>query len=265
METSRKWSEWIDAYSCGELRGKELKAFKKMAAKNALLRAEIQVDADLERFLADTGAIEFLDKLREAKERQQRKNPPANLLMLAASVVVLMTIGLFMDGGSRFSGNRAAQQDHKGSPGQARPDMIGLRQPGGGILISSNITPASRRMKMKEAREAARFEPLPEYELLVGGVARYAGFALLSPSTEVKCTRGQAITFRWMTPLTGVPVVIEVTDNRGLVIYTSPPGQGMSFNLATGSFRPGLYYFRIIACDELVKMGRIVLRSGEMP
>jgi hypothetical protein len=258
MEDQMKMSEWIDSYTNGELKGMELTAFANRMKKSPLLRAEVRLDAEIDEVLSDAHAMEFMTKVQAARNRAGRGGRGLFLMMLAASVVVLIGLAGYLltlrgtfPGYSSVNGltesARCLYPSGHGSIRGKRAEMI------------SAITPVGRRERIRAEQLMARYQPLPEYELLAGGSIRSGSLALILSPDRKAFPQGSEIVIKWKPLVPPTPLLIEVTDNRGRTVLVSPPLHGESFTMDSGVLPRGLYYYRILSGDEMIVMGRFTL------
>ena len=99
------YTETIDKYLSGELRGQELKAFEEMLKTNQQLREELKLERDLDQIILDEDTIGFRkevigvrEEMKQQENRPKRFQKPFQLItgkwyLMAASVLIL--VGIF--------------------------------------------------------------------------------------------------------------------------------------------------------------------------
>ncbi|MEI6456983.1 MAG: hypothetical protein WCO93_11895 [bacterium] len=230
MKDSEKLKEWIDRYQSGELDGEELSRFRTILENDPLLRRELQIDRDLEILLSRGDLIEISEKIGQARDKRGGpllRNMP---FMIAAALLLLVTIGLSV----------ILWKDH-------------IRN---GKDIQAGAGPADRQTGLYAA---VNFVPLHEFEVLVGTVTRGPSCKLLQPACRISEKRGNRIPFEWTDPDSRAMVTIELFDNRGYIVCSSGMIPGTHYELITRALVPGLYYWKMIIDEELVTMGRLLL------
>jgi hypothetical protein len=230
MKDSEKLNEWIDRYQSGELDGEELSRFLTILENDPLLRRELQIDRDLDILIARGDLIEITEKIGLARQKQGGLWFGKLPFLIAASLLLLVTIGLVV-----MLGTDHLRNDHDSRAGEGSPN----RQ--SGIYAAVN------------------FAPLHEFEALVGAVTRGPSCKLLQPASRIIERSGSEILFEWTDPGSQAMVTIELFDNRGNRVCKSGMIAGTHYRLMTRALAPGLYYWKLIIDEELITMGRALL------
>ncbi len=104
---------------------------------------------------------------------------------------------------------------------------------------------------------AANFEPSEQLEGLAGETMRSAGVEALSPSNSQRFQPGSKVTFQWQQQ-TPESLQLILLDNRGKELLRQ--------EIAAGNFewkapnRPGLYYWKLENAEELLHVGKFLLK-----
>ncbi|MFZ4521572.1 MAG: hypothetical protein ACOYNC_07695 [Bacteroidales bacterium] len=257
--------DWIDRYNEDELNEADKRLFLKQMEGSPLLRSEVRLDAALDRFLMDEELLDLMKKVRRAsaKNASARNTSGTNLmsyLLMAASILFLFLItGLFYLVGSEKQTSRHLEQVKmkntprlekngtaiSGSPKAKQNPLDDLAMP---------LFKASRQGMLAE-----NFESLPEFELLIGCVTRSGPFALISPEPNIAFLAGTDLPFKWKhIPGTGA-LTLVIMNCRGTSLTEISLESKDSYTLKTRGFREGLYYWKIMAGDDLVTMGKMTL------
>ncbi len=249
---------WVSRYNEGDLKGEELKKFLQMLASDPEIRSETELDRELTEFLQDRDLLEFLKILDQARSKK-RRGLGLNCLLVAAMLIILMALsGLWIylnplrTGHPMMNNGLAVTSDSQKSYSQNR-DPLFLRKTLGfpAIQFRENIKNPDLL--------AANFEPLTYLEGMVGVVTRASHFCLLSPGTIATLAPGDTLRFNWKET-GGNHVSFEVLNNHGECIISQEDISGASLTLLTYSWQEGLYYWKIINRDNLVSVGKIIIR-----
>lgn len=251
-------NEWIELYNSGKLEEPELSRFKSLLDTDPSLRVHVNIDRSINRILENRDLYEFLEKVKMVREQTDGRFSARRFMLAAATVMVMISVGMTMfivitDGFIPF---RISEVIEKKSP----PTPLGLSL----YLLNESmsyqtISPVGRREIAKRKMLAANFIPLPEYELLVGGISRSEDFKLITPNVRLSLPRQSVITFSWHTEAAWLPLTIVVTDNRGRVLLTQCPLQGCSYQLKTDNLGAGIFYWKFISDEGLILMGSLTL------
>ncbi|MFH1936164.1 MAG: hypothetical protein ABIK52_01210, partial [Bacteroidota bacterium] len=93
----------------------------------------------------------------------------------------------------------------------------------------------------------------------VGMVTRAGHFFLLSPECTVTILRGDTLRFNWQGNARGT-LSFEVINNRGEQIVSQEEISGACLSLLTNSWQEGLFYWKFFDEDNLVSVGKIILK-----
>jgi hypothetical protein len=140
--------------------------------------------------------------------------------------------------------------DHKAD------DIVGCTaEPG--FRGAKTFMPADPGYKL--AMLAHNYEPLPEYELLVGSVTRSHQFSLISPRLNTAIPAESEVQFSWRYGNGPGQVTIQILDNHGVMISEKHISQGRNYCLKTQGLLRGLYYWKILLGDDMVLLGKLTI------
>jgi len=106
---------------------------------------------------------------------------------------------------------------------------------------------------------AKNFEPLSEFELLIGSVTRSHQFKLISPRVNDTISCGAEVHFVWQEYDQTVPVSIILMNNHGITVSEMSVNHARYYNLKTNGYLVGLYYWKIMMDDDMVLMGKLTI------
>jgi hypothetical protein len=250
--------DWIDRYNDNQLDKNERAIFEERMAANPLLRSEVDIDIRLNRFLMDDELLDLMTKIRTVSERHARGSPRMNSLLIAASLLCLaLTGGMFYALRTKTDKNNVSVAQHTRqrcwkSAAEPADDTCNFHQHGSRTEIPRYDVPG-------QGQPGNSFEPLPEFELIVGFATRSGVFKLISPDVNLIVPAGGEVIFNWRYDGNPEPVSIVILTNHGIPLKEIQLRQTDSCSLKTRGMGGGLYYWKIIAGDEMVLMGRFTL------
>jgi hypothetical protein len=255
-----KISEWIDRYNTRDLPEDEYHQFSQLVLKHPVLQAEVRLDRELNTIIEDEDTLEILKKLRNIREASRRPRSGLTYFLLAASFLALVATSVFVflfiqKSGSSLTliaSSEIFPSDHMSVPGK----LIAYFDLG---KSSKCLTPVSRHMIMSSVRLTTMYQPLPEFEFLVGASTRAAQIRLLSPLPRLNLPSGSTIFFQWSCSPDQSNISIEILNNAGKVLSVFYPLNRENYLLETSSYGKGLIYWKIIMDEELMTIGSIVL------
>lgn len=251
---------WIDRYNEGSLDRKEQELFRERMCRDPLLGYEVKLDASLERFLRDADAMDLRNKIVAASKRKGKGIEPMDFLLIAASVICTIMIGgLFYLSGNHDLISENIENGQQEVIRHYLQDERRTVRPG--ISRSSGAKPAVAAV-LKPTSPAWKFVPLPEFELLAGSPVRSGLFRLLSPVADNTVILGDTVNFSWCSGDTGKRIVLVVLDNTGSTVSMMDLPADGSYAMGTGRFGPGLYYWKILAEQDLLFMGKLTILDG---
>ncbi|MCK9218515.1 MAG: hypothetical protein M0P47_00510 [Bacteroidales bacterium] len=252
-------SDWIDRYVANELNETEKELFQKSLQVNSLLRAELSVDQALNELLSDKEAMDFYEKLQTFKHVEPRTRKINPLLLIAASVIALFSIGLvfFLE----------KSHDHPFAQVEKAKTNLETSNPSTSL---SNYWPAysplhgeialdGRKNLLYRSLLAENCSPLPEFESLIGQSIRSFPLKLISPQVNIRMHHGEKIVFLWEKNFNEPEIIITIMDNEGREIHEIQIVHDNQYKFSTDDLRIGLYYWKITIEDNFVMMGKILL------
>jgi len=259
MKKPEVQSDWIDRYHENALNQSELKRFNGLYDVSGILRAEVEVDRCLNELLTDQDTLDFYQKINSVSCKQFSTNWQRFLLLMAASFLILFTVGTLLYLLVKF--NPAADILKNEAP------LVQKTESSGAIIPESYPEMAHAGKPSSISRDefllpyppTSCFEVLPELELLVGAHTRTSTFKLIAPIPYQQMAVGSVVVFIWEYIGPSLPVTISILNNRGQSIFKTPSIEGNSYLLDTGDLQKGLFYWKITMDDELIILGKIKL------
>ena len=253
-------NDWIDRYNENELNEEEKAFFIKRMELNPLLRTEVLIDECLNRLYQDEGTMDLMKKIQVARQKPDRRDGRFSCLLIAASLLYLIVLGVILKMVVIDPEDTVAKgQSHRDEPGNSPA----------GKMVSEVFqkNPAAVRNPQHQTWNenshslylAMNYTPLPDYELLVGSVTRSALIVLHSPIATLNIQQGTPVKFKWVYQDRRVPVSIVVYDNRGRRVFETTVLLDDSYKLITKNWLGGIYYWKIIADEEMICMGKMIL------
>jgi len=253
-------SDWIDRYNDNELDETEKAIFQKRMVANPLLCSEVCIDARLNHFLQDNEVMDLMTKIRSVSQRNADGSRRLDSLLIAASLLCLVMIGgIFyllrtnMVKVDLYGQQHSEQQKQKNAEYPVKlnyPPQFDHNYYHDSLPIIKAIHPGMI---------AKNFEPLAEFELLIGSVTRSYQFKLISPDMNISISAGTAVLFAWRQSGNMMPVCIVVINNHGIPVSEITIKHGNTYTLKTKGFREGLYYWKIVMDDGMVLMGKYTI------
>ncbi|MCX6305843.1 MAG: hypothetical protein NT040_12840 [Bacteroidetes bacterium] len=253
-------SDWIDRYHNDELDEEEKAVFEQQMLDNPLLRSEVFIDAGLERFLMDAEVLDLMKKLNAASRRNAQGVKWKSMLLMAASVLCLaMTAGLYYVIRSRTVVTGTSAILHENRVYHAKENRPGICDAGNSTRHRGGDVPFLPFKWVQPGNHAENFEPLDEFELLAGSVTRSGQINLVSPGMNDTVPAGSEVLFAWRNYDLSASLSIIIMNNRGELLSGIPLHHASSYLLNTKGFMEGLYYWKIVADEDLVLMGRLTI------
>jgi hypothetical protein len=253
-------SDWIDRYNEDELSETEKSLFQERMLTNPLLRSEVYIDACLNRLLAEEEVLDLMGKIRSASMKNISGNRRMNFLLVAASILCFVMIGgLFYLVRTNMAPDTVCSMHRKNQFYQTNgADPTKLHCPSDFEQSGHNVSLPFCRSTYQRLM-AKNFEPLSEFELLIGSVTRSHPFKLISPGVNDSISAGTEVLFAWQEYNQAIPISIIIMNNQGIPVYEISLNQTSSYHLKTNGYRAGLYYWKIIMNDDMVLMGKLTI------
>jgi hypothetical protein len=172
--------------------------------------------------------------------RRGRKSQPA----YRTAAILLASIGLTILGLLIF----VPTPEREVQPNQTTVPEHASKDPRAGVPVKVAQEPAGGK------DTAANYHPLPALEALIGSQPRRAQFRVLSPDETV--AKEKLIFFRWNSERKG-PWKVTILNNKG---ETLKEEEVKDPEYTLSSPKPGLYYWTVAREDELLHVGRVVVR-----
>lgn len=262
MNEQKITGEWIDRYNEGTLSEAERIVFEQQLKVDPVLRAETKIDADLNILMSDKERFDLREKITEIIERRRSHPSFRKYLLIAASVALMLAAGgwcylLFIgiqkpDAAREGEVQQEAFDIRVNSDSESRFEF--MNEGGDRVHISTSGIDRNHA-------SSTDYEPVPEYEMLVGSVTRNYQLILKSPPQEKTVKKGTPVRFEWVQQSHISMVSLLVLNNRGAVIVDTVQADNNVLMLETSSIKPGLYYWKLLEEDNLVTMGKIFIQS----
>ena len=258
MNYNENISDLIDRYNSGELNESERADFLARLQTDPELRVQVSIDRTVTKMLEKKELLKFMEKISKIRGEDYLRHNRTNRVLMAASILLLLSIGLFTL--FFYEWGYKDNQNNRGFTWKrdARPVNLNLS-----LLDQADryqrFTPAPRGIMHRNTLLANAFQPLVEYELLVGSATRSESFQLLSPKTRISMPKNSVVSFQWKTATEWLPITLEVIDNQGISVRGPVPVQGGCYQLTTDDLGTGLFYWRITSDEGLILMGNLIL------
>jgi hypothetical protein len=259
MSNREKLPELIDRYNNGELSGDELTAFLEMLKASPRLRKEVKLDSDLNKILADSDILELRKVILSVqKNRKKRKGPDLQIILLAASLLLLIGIEVFL-----FM-NYPQHNPSIGNKIISKNQPV-LKQPVQKIKIENQITTTETENKgtknityKKEAKTADNFRENLSFENIIGATRHAGSFRMVAPAMGAHFSEKATIVFKW-TPDKQAKIELKIMDNSGSGVHESGSLDQSDYSLAPGTLKQGLYYYKVMQKDEIIFFGKFIV------
>ncbi|MBC8314119.1 MAG: hypothetical protein H8E51_01335 [Bacteroidetes bacterium] len=258
MTSDEHLHELISRYNEGTLEGDELERFLELLRSDPDVRLETELNKELIEFLNDRDLLAFLKAVDEVRLKRER-NSRLNYLLIAAVMIIFVAVGCFWI--YQYSMNRFNRFPMAINQGRETPRYLEDDQQ---ESVFSNWTspgyPGSKWQKEVVSSEilSIALTPLPYLEGLVGEAMRSTKLSLLEPPFSLRINPGDTVTFRWLRTETAT-LSIEIMDNLGNRLWIVEKLTGDKMNLKTSQWKTGLYYWKLLADDDIVCIGKITV------
>ncbi len=253
--------DWIDRYNDEDLKDKDKLVFEKRMLDNPFLRSEVEIDANLNRFLRDKDLMDLMDQITAASTKNAKGGRHFNYLLLAASVLCLVLIGgLFYLIRSTAKPSMLCAVQHPGHRVQSmyeeKPEgMKGMQK----ILSQGHDCSFEHSHLINTDFNEKEFKPLAEFDLLTGSATRANQFKLIRPDVNTCIASGTEVLFAWRDCSRNGSLFLVMMNNQGIPIMEIPLHRARYYTLKTAGMRRGLYYWKILEDDDLIIMGKLIL------
>ena len=252
--------DWIDRYNDDELDEFEKSFFQQQMLHNPMLRAEVYIDARLNRLFSDEDVLELMQKVQSVTKKNNQNSGLMSYMAIAASVISLLVLGaiLFL-----------VDKKPVNLPAYVRQQItLPVKKQTQDIFSHNNVkskqppkenTSVNPREISGTSLLADKYKPLAAFELLVGSVTRSTQIRLITPAAKIQIQAGIPVRFSWNSQTNQHPVSIVIINNLGTLIFEAPSLHANEYLLQTNMLLQGLYYWKIMDEDELVMMGKLTL------
>ncbi|MEI6433767.1 MAG: hypothetical protein WCP32_02905 [Bacteroidota bacterium] len=253
-------SNWIDRYNDNDLSESEKQLFRTDLRRNSMLRKELLVDTRLNRFLEDKDTLELMKKIKKIARKPYINRRSLILLLVAASILCLITFGSLYFLLRSDSVKTLLVSEKKIKQEQEKKNGISnavnrIRE---GRKIA-DITPTTRSKIAAIPVNADIYQPIVEYELLVGAITRTTMLRVVLPASEVRTKLNLPILFKWTGEENNAPVFIIIINNKGKAVFSSPAiEKNNSYMLEPSKLGIGLFYWKILVNDQIIMVGKII-------
>jgi hypothetical protein len=250
-------NEWIDKYCNGELEGEELDRFEKLLRNNRELKEEVEIERQLNDAFSNPDLIEFRKIVLKVKTRQETVFWKRRFL-IAAAIIILVTSGFIIW--------------FLTSSGASSPDLViapvktnAFQSDTPDTSVTQNEKPPRHNKHRKNEIPitsevlAECMRPYPYLEGLIGEETRSMDFILISPEYRSELKPGDSLCFQWITASSSM-IHLEIVDNKGDQVGSQVTVNPKCMCYATTGYPKGLYYWKLIRSNELLCVGRFVLR-----
>ena len=252
-------SDWIDRYNENELDESEKAVFQKRMSVNPLLRSEVDIDARLNHFLQDDELIDLMTKIRSASQSSAHRSWRFDSILIAASLLcIVMMGGIFYLLVTKMVNVDLYTQRTAPPKNEYVGDPLQLNSP---LQFDQNWYHDSVPFMISDHHGmlAQNFEPLAEFELLIGSATRSNQFKLISPGMNISVSAGSEVKFAWQNSGSNRQVEVVIMNNHAIPVSGIILKHGNTYTLKTDGLSEGLYYWKVMMDDELVLMGKITI------
>lgn len=249
MTDNEKLPEWIDRFTNNELEGEELQQFIGMLRADPDLRKEVKLDHDLNTILLDEDILDLRMKLKDRSGKNKEHRFDSRQLLLAASLLFLAGLALLF----YFTCSRHDPEHYTDMNRWVAQDSY--KQYYNGFFGGHLKIPLKDSLKENASVPESAYQPFPPFESITGSSMRSDDFSLIEP-VQFSFSRREMIRFK-CSFRTGIPLVLEITDNRGNNVMKLDPGIQRTCIIGKNRLSPGLYYFKFLAEEEIIYLGKL--------
>ena len=258
MSDREKLPELIDRFNSGQLKGDELNSFLEVMKGSPRVREEVRLDKELNEILADKDILELRQKILSVGRTQaQKKGRDFHFLLLAASFLLLIGVEIVL-----MMNNRSTERSFQASRIlKSNPVIPNDQEKVGQSKIAKTNENSGRRIneKKNDLRLAANFRTNPSYENMIGPTRSGGSFKMELPVSGHIYNENSIVTFLWKK---GSPEMLEliIMNNAGVNVAKIKVPTENNYSFPAGTFRNGLYYFKVIQEDEILYFGKFVVK-----
>ncbi len=256
MSNREKLPELIDRYNNGELEGEELTYFLELMKVNSRLRKEVALDSELNEILANKDILELRQIILSVqKKHRQKKRPDLQVILLAASFLLLIATAVFLvmiNSGHHLSGNSEVIAKYQQELKQSQNNKVEKEETK--MPVTKEINIPGRTI---EVNPSASFRTNPSFEKMIGATRHIGYFTMIAPRIDSHFNINEEILFKW-TLNEPAKVELMIMDNTGLTIKESE-SLNNNYSLPPGTLKKGLFYFKVLQKDEIIFFGKFVV------
>lgn len=108
------------------------------------------------------------------------------------------------------------------------------------------------------AHNDSKYKPNELFESLLESELRGSGFEVYTPGKNVQLNKNEKVVFTWSNP-DKLSLRLIVFNNSAEKIFEADEIKGEAYKI-NSTFLPGLYYWKIIRNDELLKIGKFIVK-----
>ncbi|MCX6247821.1 MAG: hypothetical protein NTW10_08820 [Bacteroidetes bacterium] len=261
MSDREQLPELIDRFTNGSLTGEELASFLEVLKTNPRLREEVRLDHELNDILANQDILELRQRIIAIqKTRHRRKGPDLQILLLAASILLLIGIEVLLLLNKTYRANPVKNPVliTKHQPGMTRKEIKDK------VIIPETETPVPDNAKYlndykKKTELSSNFRKNPAFENMIGTTRHALSFRMDAPSATTCYHQSDFIRFEWMID-DQAEINLIIMNNTGVTVHESPVLTKNRYSLPPGSLKNGLYYFKVMHDDEILYFGKFLVK-----
>jgi hypothetical protein len=262
MSNREKIPEWIDRFNNGELSNEEVKTLLEMAKNDPRLREEIKLDLELNSILTDEDILDLRKKmLTLSKIRLERKGNNLKFYLMAASLLLLLGIGLFLffynvnrSSNAKPGENTLSQKNHPPTKQSPAYQQINSSKTSSDTANRGNTISTEQR----GTNLLASYDKNPSLENMIGTTRNAGNFAMVFPLNDYHCSVNADVRFEWL-PEGPAEVELRIMNNFAILVHESGTIKKNTYSIPPGKLKQGLYYFKILSGDEILYFGKFTI------
>lgn len=255
-------SDWIDRFRDNDLNEVEKLLFLDHLKHNPELRREFELDKQFDRLMGDADTLEFLEILKSLPYRKEVVKKRIHRLLTAATIVGFLTFGtayllinqlIKEEPAVTILNNREMNDTGLNS----EPVNSFTRPPD----TESGFLSQKPHYDCGTQNDEDLYQPLQEYEWLVGAEYRDGALELAYPAPDTTISLDGSVNFRWyLTSGEDDDVTFVIVNNKGKVVReTVYKRDAMGLSVQAATLGPGLFYWKLIVADNIAGMGKMTI------
>jgi hypothetical protein len=255
-------SNWIDRFRDNDLNEVEKLLFLEYLKHNSELRREFELDQQFDRLMGDADTLEFLEILKNLPHRKKMMKRRIHRLVAAAAVAGILMFGsvyLLIHGmiKQEMTVTTINEKELYDSGLNIEPSRSFEESP----APEPSVFQKKPGYHAEKQNEDDLYQPLQEYEWLVGAEYRDGALELAFPVPDTTIFLDGSIRFRWHVSSGDKDhVTLIIANNKGKLVHESvfdPDTQGVTVLAKT--LGPGLFYWKLIVADNIAGMGKMTI------